>query len=111
MSTDTLNDTLPFTEAKQTAFLGHLIRDQEFFLQAMEYIHPQWFINEFDRRVYRVLVDFHSEFHRHPTTIEIKGSKAAITEDAIHRKAIELQVDLALHQADRVGQDVLKKEL
>lgn len=61
---------LAFSEAKQTALLGHAIHDRLFFLRVRPYLEPQWFSNPGNVLLYKLLKDFYEHAGRFPQSPE-----------------------------------------
>ena len=57
---------LPFNPKLQSAFLGHCISNDKFFIQIKDKVEPNWFDSTGHAKVYKMLLEFWEEFHRHP---------------------------------------------
>lgn len=63
-------ETLPFSETKQLALLGHGIRNPQFLTTARLRITPEAFLDAYAGKIWRVLCDFRDKFGRSPLSQE-----------------------------------------
>lgn len=60
--TSSFSDTLPFSEVRQSAVLGHLLLDPHFCKQCAELLEPRWWSNVFDQKVWAAKRGFFKRF-------------------------------------------------
>lgn len=104
-------EVLPFSDARQRAVLGHLIKDKDFFFQAKEKIKPAWFNDPNCGRVWTQLLKFHEDNGRHPTTAEIKEVPDILAEEIKVRGKLWSLIECAVMDTDNHGLDVIKPRL
>lgn len=102
--------SLPFDESKQEAIVGHALTDQQFFLQLRSRIPARWFVDPRVSEVYGRLDKFYKEFGRYPLSIEEIRTQFGIYDQG-ERLKFHATLDLCVSQAQRIGLDVLRKEL
>lgn len=105
-------ETLPFFEAKQDALIGHLLRDDQFFLQARTRIRPEWFLDAWNSRIWKLKIDFYEEHHRPPLSLEeLQGCLAFMRYDQGERNRLIKKMALCVTAATQFGLDAIRKEM
>lgn len=104
-------DSLPFSEVRQRAVLGHLIKDKTFFFQAKEKIKPAWFQDPNCGRVWVQLLKFHEDMGRHPGKDELKEVPDILAEEVRVRGKLWSLIECAVADTDHHGLDVIKPKL
>jgi len=101
---------IPFDERKQEAVIGHLIRDEVFFLKAREQIKYHWFGKGLRGEIWEKMLEFYNieKYKRRPTAEELKSMFASLGMD----KANEFyqEIDRCMLMADHIGLDVVVRE-
>lgn len=104
-------DHLPFSEAKQDALLGHLIKDEKFFRQARAKIQSEWFLDAYCSKVWSAKVSFFEKFGRSATVEELRESRAFATEDSATKEKILNKINQCLLAMQNYKLDALADEL
>lgn len=106
-----MSDTLPFSEEKQLAFIGHIFGDDRFFNQSVSFITADWFINPVVGKIYQATLVFHKTFNRKPSLDEIGNSNYFEKEEKDLREKIPLILQKAQNSSVQIGLDVIKSEI
>jgi replicative DNA helicase len=106
-----MQDQLPFSESKQDALLGHLVKDEKFFKQARSKIEPKWFIDAYNSKIWKAKLDFYEKFGRAPTVHELKDWQGFLVEDQATRNRIMTKINDALNTSTNYKLDALMEEL
>lgn len=104
-------ETLPWSEKKQKACLGHLITNESFFSQAEPRLEATWWADRQLGLIYDAIRNFHTQHDRHPTFTELLEAPDFLVQDAggiNHLRA--LVRECVTDQAD-IGLDVIREEL
>lgn len=110
--TEESQESLPFSEKKQTAVLGFLITREQFFLQARTRIRPEWFVDAWNARIWKAYLSYFERLHRAPLSIdEFKSSREFVILDNAEKIRLHKQVDLACITTSDFGLDDLRLEL
>lgn len=104
-------ETLPFSEKKQNALLGHLLTKARFFQQALPHVKPGWFLHPFNQKIWSAMTSFHKEYGRAPKKDEIIEAPSAVVEDQGTKNRLRAHAGECLVDAEHIGYDVLEKEL
>jgi KaiC/GvpD/RAD55 family RecA-like ATPase len=107
----TVQDRLPFSEAKQRALLGHLLVNDRFFLQARSKLEPSWFIDSYASKVLAAKIGFFNKFQRIPSDPELRETPALLDEEKAVRDRCYKTMTLAQHETNFFGLDALAPEL
>ena len=102
--------SLPFDEAKQEAIVGHALVDQKFFLQLRSRIPARWFVDPRVSEVYTRLDKFYQEYGRYPLSLEEVRTQFSVYDQG-ERAKFHATLALCVSQAERIGLDVIRKEL
>ena len=102
---------LPFSESKQDALLGHLLKDEKFFRQARTRIKGDWFLDAYCSKVWSGKCDFFDRFNRSPTIEELKEFNGFDANDGATKQKILDKIDQALETTDSFHLDSLADEL
>lgn len=65
--------SIPFSEQKQQALIGHLLGHESLFKTVCEKIKPEWFMTQNLSAVYRYMLMFYAEKHQAPNRHELKN--------------------------------------
>lgn len=106
-----MTETLPFSEAKQDAILGHLICDPRFFRQARAVVQPAWFLDPYNSKIWRAALDFFKNYQRPPTVEELRDSKDFSLEDQATKTKIVAKIDGCAEATAGFQLDALSEEL
>ena len=102
---------LPFSETKQDALLGHLLKEDKFFRQARTRIKPEWFLDAYSSKLWSAKTDFFEEHRRSPTLAELKDYSAISREDDSTRAKLHQKMQQCLSATSEYLLDVLSREL
>lgn len=105
------NNSLPFSEPKQDAMLGHLLVNDRFFLQARMRVEPSWFVNVYNSKIWRAKTDFHVSYGRVPTMAELKEQPAFLSEEQIVKEKLYLKLGSCIAASAEFGLDTITPEL
>jgi replicative DNA helicase len=103
--------SLPFVKKKQSAALGHMLRDDLFFNQCRIIVQPDWFGDPRTSKVWRAAIQFHSELGRKPTKVELKAYRELIRMETTEKHELQNWVDTVWLQADEIGLDIIRPDL
>ena len=109
-SLDSFPSTL-FSEDKQHAILGHLLRVEWFFTQGYGRIQPGWFRNRYDAKLWAEACEQRKELGRRPAPEEVRDARRFQVEEAREKTRIQAQLALVLHQSTVFGLDGLLPDL
>lgn len=102
-----LEDTLPFDDKGQSATLGYILTDRNFFLQALGKLKPIDFPNPYHQKIYAGQLEFYSKYGSVPTVDEIR-TKLFTEESTEDRKKIVFQVNIALEDTKNYSLEYLR---
>lgn len=97
-------DCLPFSEARQRAFLGHAFKNEKFFPQVKDQVKPEWFTDVWAGKAWRYMVEYNKdrgicsqlpEFSDYPRLKELGPGDRLKVIEAI-RASIEISADFKL---------------
>lgn len=74
-------DSLPFSNEKKRAVLGHVMLDRDFFNATINKLEPEWFSNEIEVILFRAIKSWKKKWDRCPTEHELLDSEEVITKD------------------------------
>jgi replicative DNA helicase len=103
--------TLPFSEEKQRALLGHLILNPKFFKNSCARIKPNWFLKEKESRIYQFLMSYNSLYNTHPTPYELKSYREILALDPKDRANINAYISSSLSLTTTYKLSSLKQDL
>jgi hypothetical protein len=106
-----VQEQLPFSEAKQDALLGHLVKDDKFFKQGRLKIEPKWFIDAYNSKIWKAKMDFYTKYQRSPTVHELKDWQGFLLEDQSTRNKILTKINDVLNTSNNYRLDALTDEL
>ena len=101
---------LPFSDERQLALLGHLLVDNQFFLQAKDIIESSCFGDPLHMKIYDNVLGFYSKYKRQPTISELKEFEGFYKDGAV-RIEIFNRIEQAISLRATYLLDVLKDEL
>ncbi len=104
-------ETLPYSEKKQNATIGHLLLRQKFFIQGLPHIQASWFLHPFNQKIWTAMKSFHTTYGRAPKKDEILEAPSAQVEDQGTKNKLRAHATECLIDADHIGHDVIEKEL
>jgi len=114
MDEDNKEVTIPFEKNKLYAFLGHLLKREnyKFFVLVKDRIQPGWFHHPYCNKVYTALRQFHDNFSRCPLSIEeFKNFTYFQLESQVDRVKCYDIIATSLLKCEEYGLDALKLEL
>lgn len=111
MSEESDNITLPFSDQKQVAVLGHLLYNDSFFRQSWSKIRPGWFVDSAVSKVWDAKIAFYKKYGRGASVPELKETEAFLLEDAAVKSRMETLVAKAQLAMEDFGLDTIKPEL
>ena len=93
-------DTLPFSETKQNAVLGHVIMNTDNFCsQAMAKIKPTWFRSGYNSKLYGYVQRLYTQNGGPPTATEIRTCTEMRSEDLQMQNKLKSAMSLAIQGA------------
>jgi hypothetical protein len=102
---------LPFFEKKQDALLGHLLVNEQFFMQARTKIRAEWFNDPLSGKVWKFKQNFFDRYQRCPSVEEFKGTLEFLREDMGMRNKLYAKITIAQVLSKEFGLDVIRNEL
>lgn len=106
-----VQNSLPFSEEKQDAMLGHLLTNDRFFVQARTKIQPSWFVNVYNAKIWAAKQNFYNKYQRTSTIPELKEETSIVQEDEATRKRIYNKLEHCISQVPNYGFDTIAPEL
>jgi len=104
--------TLPFSEKKQSALLGHAITNDRFLVQARNKIESQYFMDVNLGRIWKILQGFYARYNRSPNSVEeFKSVSDFDSVDMGEKNRIFKYIDVAILASMEYGLDVIRDEL
>lgn len=104
--------TLPFSEKKQSALLGHSILNGRFLVQARTKIESVYFMDANLGRIWKILQNFYSRYNRSPNTVdEFKSVSDFDSVDMGEKTRLFKHIDMAIMASMEYGLDVIRDEL
>lgn len=110
---DDVDEPLPFSEKKQDAVLGYLLTHEQFFLQARTKLLPEWFIDSWNSRLWKMALSFFDRFRRFPRSpAEFEGSTEflAVPDNAERNRLMKKHAQCRI-AVDDFGLDALRADL
>lgn len=104
------SESLPFSDAKQGAFLWYGLVNPRFFAQAKGQIKPEHFVNPWAQKVWRAKLKFFAEYKRDCNVHELLDSNFILSEGQDVVNNIRVYVLQAEAHSARYGLDVLTNE-
>lgn len=111
MNDNEVKESLPFSESKQRAVLGHLLLDLNFFIKAHNLIKPEWFLDTYNHKILKAKIEFYKKYNRQPSLEELKDSRTFLEEDLQVRSRMIIRVQEALNETVNFQLDVIHSEL
>lgn len=107
----TLPATLPFSEEKQLAALGHLVVNDRFFGQLRHRTQTSWWLDPYVGKIYLAKAHFHEKYNRAPTVEELHDCPEVFCEADDARTRIHTRLKMALEATKNYRLDALSNEL
>lgn len=104
-------DSLPFSDAKQLAVLGHITTNDAFFRQIRGKIEPGWFNDPYCAKIFAAKLKFTEEHGRPPTIEELAETPQFTTEEDAVKKKMQTRLNESAASVRAFPLDVLGKEL
>jgi RecA-family ATPase len=104
-------ESLPFSENKQKAILGHALADPEFQRTALSMVRAEWFVDPIAGKAYGALSRFVERFGRAPSEPEFMETQDFLREEPRIRTKLIGVVNAAKEQAQVYGVDALSDQL
>jgi hypothetical protein len=104
-------ESLPYSEAKQDATLGHLLISEKFFTQCVTRMTSGWYVSPWTQKIWAAMQSFHARYKRAPRQHEILEAPSAVAEDEPTRARLRQRVADCLVAAERIGLDVIEHEM
>lgn len=102
---------LPFSENNQDGLLGYLIDDDRFFQMVRHHIKPEYFLKQYNQKIYAAKVAFAEEYGRLPRVAELKDYKEFMMADMKTRTAIWTQIESCRARKAEYGLDFINSQL
>ena len=106
-----MSDSLPFSDEKQCATLGHMIVSDRFWAQVQPFVAVDWFGRAEPQKLFRALKDFREKYRRGPSFAELKELPMIMAEEAGVRRSLCNLVDLCGILTETYKLDALGAEL
>jgi len=103
--------TLPLSDAYQSAFIGHLIQDPKIFMQVGHRVQPDWFVNPYDEKLYKIIQSISHPLGRPPTQSELTGSREWVIEGSDTAQRLTARLNIALQRTADIRWDKIRLEL
>ncbi|CAB4127299.1 41 helicase [uncultured Caudovirales phage] len=106
------NETLPFFDQKQDAFVGHLLLNSNFFLQVRGKLRHEWLNDPWCSRIVKAYFHFYDRWKRPPTSVdEFKNTLEFLKEDEGTRTRLFAKIAQATMATEVYGLDIIRSEL
>jgi len=102
---------LPFSDRKQNAILGHLIKNEKFFQHAKDKIMPSWFRDTFNAKVLTAMLNFTKLVGRPPNEHELQDCQEFMLESVAVRQKMLTKVAVADQEHKNFALDALQPEI
>lgn len=109
-----IREQLPFNDKKQSAFLGWLLSDENFFKQCAPKVRPEWFSGregDIRGKVFAAKLNFFRRFARPPSYEELQDTPEFRDAVAGERTAMKVAFQNSLGDRPTYGLDSLAPEL
>lgn len=109
-----VREQLPFNDKKQSAFLGWLLSDENFFKQCAPKVRPEWFSGregDIRGKVWAAKLNFFRRFARAPSYDELQDTPEFRDAVAGERTAMKVAFQNSLNDRPSYGLEVLSDEL
>ncbi len=103
--------TLPFNQLKQSALLGHLVINEQFFKMTYTKIKPSYFLSEKLSQVYKLLTKYYESYHTFPSREEFRTSMTIEIMEPAERGLILAYISKAIMDTQQIRIDAIKPEL
>lgn len=104
-------DQLTFDPNKQIALLGHLLNNEQFFVQCHDRLKPEWFTNPTVNKIYAAKVKWFNDYHRSPTIEELRDLPDFRADTVAFRGKVNDILNLSKELMKTYGLDALRPEL
>lgn len=104
-------DALPFSEKKQDAIIGWLLRKDHFFLQSKGRLSHGYFIQPLAQKLVSAMFGFDDRYQRRPSFEELYDSPSLTPEDPGTKQRLRDHLARCLEASTLFGLDVLEAEL
>lgn len=95
----------------QEAVVGWLLRDRQFFMVARDKILPDWFVDPYCAKVWKICLGFDAKYRRQPTVEEVRSSHDILVMDQGDRTRTLSKMDVCLARCANHGLEVLRNDL
>lgn len=106
---------LPFSEVRQSAFLGHVMNPRTNLFRLVNGIMDEgWFGNPKHRKLWRLIqlvYKYRANVGSVPTAAELRGEIGRVSKDAAEQAQIATAIDTCLRNAEDIRDDLLKAEI
>lgn len=103
--------TLPFSEEKQLAFIGHLLTQKRFFDQTVQFVSSDWFINPIASKIHAAIMNFYRTYNRQPSVSEISNGNYFEKDEKEVRERIPEYIKNSSDLTTKIGLDIIKSEI
>jgi hypothetical protein len=106
-----LDTSLAFDLAKQSAILGWCLRDKLFCKQCSFAVKQEWFSSPTAGKVYSAVMTLYRQFHKVPTPEDVYTYRPFTQEDARSQQRLKDTVVEALAKTQRYSLEILRAEM
>lgn len=103
--------TLPFSEMKQNALLGHLVTNEKFFKVVYSRIKPEWFISERNSKIYKLYLEYFNKYNLVPTVNEFKNYNAFALMEPKEREINFAYLNRCIMETSQIRLSAIKPDL
>ncbi len=103
--------TLPFSQLKQNALLGHLLVNEQFFKIAHRRIKPKWFLSERNSQIFKFLCGYYEKYAIYPTPSEFREYPEFLAMEPKDRNILFSFISRNIAETQQIHLEVIKLEL
>jgi hypothetical protein len=88
-----VKEALPFSDAKQKAFFGHLVTNEQWFVQCVEVVQKKWFMDPRLGDLWGIAQESYRKYHTIPTLAELFENPDFLKHDGGTRNRVKVLVE------------------
>lgn len=103
--------TLPFSEMKQNAILGHMLVNEQFFRIVYKRIKPEWFLSVRNGNIFKMFIDCYEQLQTFPTIAEFRAYRDFFKLDNKEREVYYAFIARCISETQQIRLNAIKPDL
>lgn len=104
-------DTLPYSEARQNATLGHAMRNERFYMQIKDRVKPGWFLSPYNQKLWEAVQAWQEKYGRRPTAQELHDAPSVRLEDIETKTRLQKTLATCIEATTEYLLDAIERDL